>query len=161
MTLVILGIVAGFLFLLAYTAKRRFGVLGLGLAAGTVLARSVGVPLGDYVRTSDLPVSPLSYDTFAMVLLTLLPALLMLAGGPAYTSKRAAIIGSVLFAVLATLIILGPLTINLPIIDPGVRQVLTATAQWQDYIIAGGIGIAVGDMLLMRLQGGGEKKVKH
>ncbi len=161
MTLVLLAIIAGFLFSLAYMTRRRFGVLGLGLAAGTVLARSIAPPVADYFKQADLPVAPLSYDTAAVVILSLLPALLLLAGGPVYGSKRATIIGGLLFAVLGTLLILGPLTTSLPTLDNGVRQVLVATADWQDYIIAGGIGIAVADMLLMRKTPAHDKKSKH
>jgi hypothetical protein len=150
MTLIIIGIIATLLYLLAYTGRRRFGILGLGLAAGTVLARAIGGDLSLYLAVGNIPVTPLSYGTASAVLLTILPALILLAGGPTYAKKRQARLGAALFALLGTLLVLGPLTAHLNTSDEIIRQILDATAKWQGYIVAGGIGLAIIDVLLYK-----------
>lgn len=150
MTLVIVIIIAALLYFMAYSARRRFGVLGLGLAAGTVLVRAVGGDVSAYIAGNRVPVAPLTYETTAIVALTLLPALLLLAGGPTYIKKKQARMGALLFAILATLLILGPLTVELPTNDVYVRQFLEATAKWQGYITAIGVAVAVMDVLMYK-----------
>jgi len=148
MTIVILVAILLALFALAFVTKRRFGVLGLGLAAGVVLQQLLGSGLADILESRNVPIEPLSYNTAAQVFLILAPALILLIGGPKYHDNKGAVIGSLLFAFLATLFVLGPLTKDLPTLDANVKVVLDFIAQWQNILVAGGVAIAVVDMFL-------------
>lgn len=141
--LILLGFVA-----LAYITKRRFGVLGLGLAAGVLLAQHAGRAVAEFFVLNSVPVAPFTPIVLATVILTVLPALLLLIGGPTYSSKLPKIIGSIGFGLLATLLILGPLTVALPTEDATVKQLLDIIAEWQSAIIAGAIALAVIDTIL-------------
>ena len=124
-------------------------MLGLGLAAGVLLAQNASTFISTILEANNIPVAPLTYDISATVALTLLPALLLLVGGPSYVSKKAAALGAVAFAILGTLLILGPLTTALPTLDSGIKQILDLVAQWQGAIIAVAIIVAVFDTILL------------
>lgn len=149
MTLLILGLLAGLLFLLGYVTKRRFGVLGLGLAAGTVLVDTMQASLTNHLSNAAF-LAPLTPQVGAIILLTLLPAMILLINGPSYQKKRHARIGAALFAALGTLLIIGPLTMNVPTQDREIQKTLNDLAGLKATFITIGIGLAVGDMLLVR-----------
>ena len=148
MTLVIIVAIALALFGLAFVTKRRFGVLGLGLAAGAILAQSWSREAAHWLSDNHIPVQPLSHFTASTLLLILLPALLLLIGGPKYTERKYAIIGSACFALLGTMLLIGPLTTDLPTADSSIHVALVFIARWQNVLIAVGIALAIIDMLL-------------
>lgn len=99
-------------FILAFVTKRRYGILGLGLIAGTILSGLFGA-YGSYLvsayahwaftpNLADVP--PM---VTAAVVLTLAPAFLLLISGPKYRKGRAAIVSSLAFAITALLLIMG------------------------------------------------------
>ncbi len=149
MTLIVIVVVALALFGLAFVTKRRFGVLGLALAAGVVLAQSATSYVSDFLQQQAIPVAPLTYDGTATILLILLPALVLLVGGPTYSSKKAAIIGALGFALLGTFFLLGPLTTTLPTTDTVVRDVLVVVAQSQDIIVIVALVLALLDTVMV------------
>lgn len=144
--MIILGI-AVTLFVLAFVAKRRFGVLGLGLAAGVVIAQLWAVSLATYLKSQGSSVEPLSHATVAQVFLTLLPALLLLTAGPKYHDKKGALIGSLLFAVLATLFIISPITRDF-LVEGDTSPFFDFISKWQNVLVAIGVALAIADMLL-------------
>lgn len=162
MTLVILVVIMIILFGLAFVRKRRFGVLGLALAAGVLLSQNAAGFVGSIYQTNLLPVAPLTYEVAASITLILLPALLLLIKGPSYMEKRSAILGAVGFALLGTLLILGPLTTALPTLDSGVKDALDLIAQWQGVLVAVGISAAILDTILLHsAKSSGSKHAKH
>lgn len=162
MTLVIIIAIVFALFGLAFVTKRRFGVLGLGLSAGAILAQSWSREVAHWLQSTNVPVAPLSYMTAATILLILLPALLLLIGGPKYTDRKFAIIGAVCFALLGTMLLIGPLTTDLPMTDNSIRSALNFIAKWQNVLVAGGIALAVADTLHANgPKFSGHKKSKH
>lgn len=148
MTLVIIVVIALSLFALAFMTKRRFGTLGLALAAGALLSDQLTRDLSMIIERNGVPVEPLSSTTAASVALILLPALILLLSGPVYKTKKATIIGAVAFALMGTMLILGPLTANLPLLDEGVDAVLNFIATYESLLIAVGIVGAVVDSWL-------------
>lgn len=149
MTLIIILVVLLALFGLAFVTKRRFGVLGLALAAGVVLAQNASVFVAGYIKSQSLSVEPLSYSSVATIALILAPALILLAGGPTYNSKRAATVGAVGFALLGTLFLLGPLTTDLPSTDSAVRNVLNIIARYQNIIVICALVLALIDTYMV------------
>ncbi len=148
MTLVIIVVIALSLFALAFMTKRRFGTLGLALAAGALLSDQLTRDLSMIIERNGVPVEPLSSTTAASVALILIPALILLLSGPVYKTKKATIIGAVAFALMGTMLILGPLTANLPLLDEGVDAVLNFIATYESLLIAVGIVGAVVDSWL-------------
>ena len=158
MTLIVILVVAIALFGIAFLTKRRFGILGLALAAGVVLAQSATSYVSDFFRQQNLPVAPLSYNDTATVLLIMLPSLILLAGGPTYSSKKMAIVGALGYALLGTFFLLGPLTTALPTQDPGVRDVLVRVAQSRDIIVIVALVLALIDTFMVHGSAGRRHK---
>ncbi|MEO5691432.1 MAG: hypothetical protein ABIQ64_04555 [Candidatus Saccharimonadales bacterium] len=161
MTLIVIVVVAIALFGLAFVTKRRFGVLGLALAAGVVLAQSATNYVSKFIEQQGVSVAPLSYDGTATILLILLPALILLIGGPTYTSKKSALIGALGFALLGTFFLLGPLTTALPTTDAVVRDVLVVVAQSQDIIVIVALVLALLDTVMVHGGLSRHRKSKH
>lgn len=161
MTLIVILALLVSLFLIAYLTKRRFGVLGLGLAAGLVLSQELTVYMERFLRYSDIPVEPLAYKTAAQIFLILIPALVMLFAGPRYYSKKSVVIGSLLFALLATVMLLGPLVRDLPKMDDNTMEVMSLIASNSSWIVTIGIVSAVMDTLHMHTKKGYSKGSKH
>ena len=161
MTLVILLILAVSLFALAFFTRRRFGVLGLGLAAGLVLSEQLTKDVTNLLLVGDFPVEPLSYKSAAIILLVLAPVVAMLVSGPKYADKRAAVIGSVLFSVFGTVLLLAPLSMSLPMSDSAIQPALSTIALNSPAIIATGIIAAIIDMMHDQGKKPFSKKAKH
>lgn len=162
MTLVIIFAILAVLFSLAYATKRRFGVLGLGLAAGVVLSQHATSLLSPLLESWALPVAPLSFSAAASIILTMTPALVLLIAGPTYHSQKSTIIGAVGFALLGTFFIPGPLSAALPISDTTTRDSLLIISRWQNSIVVIAIVLALIDtMLIHGLRSHGGKQTKH
>lgn len=145
MTLIVTIVIAVALFGLAYVSKRRFGVLGLALTAGALLANQMTKDLSGWIDQYNIPVEPLSTVSAASVFLTLLPALVLLLSGPSYKKSKQAKIGATLFAVMAMLLILGPLTSSLPP-DQIMQPFYLWVAKYNSILLAVAIAAAVIDM---------------
>lgn len=107
--IIICSIVSAGLFIAAFITKKRFGLLGLALAAGSILngiwayeaglvASLVRVPNNSYTNTA------------VMCLIILLPALMLLFHGDTYKSLVGRIIGAILFTLLAMAFLIEPLS---------------------------------------------------
>lgn len=146
MTLVIILVVLVSLTFFAYASKRRYGVLGLALTAGLVLSQQIARDTSNFLRAADMPVEPLAYQSAASILLILLPSLVLLLAGPQYTVKRSRVIGSVAYGLFATVLLIGPLTIDLPTLDATVKPVLDIIAANKATIVTIAVVAAVVDM---------------
>lgn len=144
MTLAVIVAVVVVLFLLGFMSKRRFGTLGLALAAGALLASQLTTWLSAYIKEFDIETGSLTTRAAASIVLTLLPAVLLLFSGPAYTKRIHAVIGAIAFALMGALLIIGPLSIGLPK-DLAAQSTLSFIAQYSDILIAVGILGAVAD----------------
>lgn len=148
MTLVVILVIAISLFTLAFLMKRRFGTLGLGLAAGALLSAQLTQDVSLLIEKNSIPVQPLSSTAAASVALILLPAFVLLLSGPTYKSRTSAAIGALAFALMGTMLILGPLTTALPALEPLVWDALEFIAEYQSVLIAAGVVGAVIDSWL-------------
>ncbi len=149
MTLVIIVVILLALFGLAFSTKRRFGVLGLALAAGVVLSQNASKHVADVLESFVMPVEPFTYGAAATMLLTLTPALILLAGGPTYRDKKSALIGATGFALLGTFFVLGPLTTALPTTGSTIHDILVILAQWQNVIVVVALMLALVDTFMV------------
>ncbi len=161
MSLPFLIVLALLLFGLAYITKRRFGVLGLGLVAGLVLSQQISKEAANVLKYLDFPVGTLTFPVAASALLILAPALLMLISGPKYSEKRLAIGGSILFAVFAVVLLLGPISISLVMSDRSLQPLLSSIAQNSPTLISIGVVLAVVDTMYAHGKKPVDKKSKH
>jgi len=161
MTLVILLIVLACLSLLAYVTKRRFGVLGLALCAGLVLSQQLTGDVSNVLKAGDVPVEPLGYASAASALLILLPALTLLLAGPKYHDARMRLVGALGFGAFATMLLLGPLTTDLPTLDTSVKPALDMVAANKTWIITIAVILAVLDTFALHSKALGGKKSGH
>ncbi len=149
MTLVIIFTILLALFGLAFATKRRFGVLGLALAAGAVLAQYASSYVGDWLQQYELSLAGMSYDMTASVLLIMTPSLLLLAGGPTYRTHRAAIVGALGFALLGLFFVLGPISTVLPATNDLTHDALIVMARLQTYVIVAALVFALLDTFMI------------
>jgi hypothetical protein len=152
-------VVALILFGLAFFTKRRFGVLGLALAAGSMLSELWAEQLTPIVQNAGLVVQSPPLVTIVSVALVLLPAILLLFSGPSYHDTPRRVIGAILFAALAFALLIEPLGSALVLQNEG-RVVYEFFANNQVYIVTVGLIIALFDLLSTH-SSGAHKKSKH
>ena len=135
---VIIAILLIALFALALITGRRFGILGLGIAAGTLLATQTLVPLETIFQLLQEFLGGISPTQAATILLLLAPSIiLMFANGPKYGSLKGRIFGSLLYVVMAAFAIL-PFVMSLMEIPNEVKNVIMTS-----HTIALVIGVVV------------------
>lgn len=158
--MIIIGVAVA-LFLLAFLTKRRFGVLGLGLAAGALLANSWTTWLADALTAQGIAIDGFSNHNLAAIILIIAPALILLGGGPKYHKPMAAVIGGLGFAVMGFLLTLSLLQGSINTTDQATKQLIAFTSQYQSGLVALGVVIAVIDMFLAQGKKSGHGKKKH
>ena len=80
---------------------------------------------------------------------TLLPALILLFGGPGYKATWQRIVGSLVFAMLAIVLLLEPLGAAL-VVDEAGKPLFEFLRGYQNILITTGLGFAIIDLLLTR-----------
>jgi hypothetical protein len=148
-SVVIFLIFIGVLFAVSFLTKRRFGVLGLALAAGAMLSNLWVGDLTPIIANAGIVIVKPPLDSLVSAGLILIPALLLLSSGPSYKTMRQRIIGSVAFAVLAVALLLGPLESAL-VIDGIGKAVYDFFTRYRAIIITAGLVLAVLDLLIAK-----------
>lgn len=146
---IVYAIVLIVLFLLAYFTKRRFGVLGLALAAGAMLSDLWAEKLTPVVASTGLEITAPPLATIVAVLLVLLPAVLLLFSGPSYHYRWERVLGATLFAMLATALLIGPLGSGFLLIGDS-KEVYEWFFENRVYIVTLGLIAAIVDLLFAR-----------
>ncbi len=142
---VVFAVLAVLLFLAAFITKRRFGLLGLALAAGSILSTIWSVDAGLLVGTLGVfPSGPLT-TAVTLSIIVLLPSVVLLFHGRRYKSLPARIIGSAFFAVLALAFLVDPLGFALPLQGVG-ANIYTELVKYKEVIISIGIVLAIMDL---------------
>jgi len=137
------------LFLGAFLSKRRFGLLGLALAAGATLSALWTYDAGLVVSSTGLlPKGPVT-QAVTQSLVVLLPAVLLLFHGATYRTKMSRLIGSFLFTVLAIAFLVEPIGYALPLEGFGATAYETIK-QYKDIIISIGVVLAVVDLFFTK-----------
>lgn len=117
MALIILGILAGLLFVLAFFTKRRYGLLAFALCAGVVLAESLDQDAAYLLEAAGVAVPYFDARALAYTVLTLIPPFALLIGGIKYHDSRLAVLSGIGFAALGVLLLLDVLSTHLPLDD--------------------------------------------
>lgn len=156
---IVLAVLAVVLFAVAFISKRRFGLLGLALAAGATLSTLWSYDAGLVV--SGLGLFPEGVITQAVTqsLVVLLPAILLLFHGYSYKNIIGRIVGSLLFTGLALAFLVEPISFALPLEGTG-AEVYSTVRTYKDVIISVGIIIAVIDLFFTKPAHLAEKAAK-
>ncbi len=147
------------LFALAFFTKRRFGVLGLALAAGAMLSSLWAESLTPVIEKAGVVVDRPPLITLVSVGLVLLPAVLLLFSGPSYKALPMRLAGALCFAALAVALLVEPLGSALVLTGES-KQVYQFFVDHRVYIVTAGLIIALFDILATRTRGH-RKSAKH
>lgn len=145
---IFLGFIAA-LFVAAFFTRRRFGVLGLALAAGAMLSTMWVGDLTPLIVNAGIVLVKPPLESVVAAALILLPAVLLLSSGPTYRNMVQRIIGSALFAILAIALLLTPLGAAL-VLDHVSQPVYDFFMQWRTAIITAALVLAIGDLLVTK-----------
>jgi len=160
--MVVIGIfivLALVLFAGAFISRRRFGLLGLALAAGATVSMIWSYDAGLLLAATGLvPEGPIT-NAITLAAIVLLPALLLLFHGYAYKNMAARIIGSIFFTILALAFLVEPIGIALPLEGVGAQAY-----EWlklnKELIISVGLVFAVIDLFFTKPVKNDEKSHK-
>jgi len=147
---IIFLIIIASLFATAFFTKRRFGVLGLALAAGAMLSTLWVGDLTPIIAQAGIIIVQPPLRSLVATGLVLLPALLLLSSGPTYKNLYQRIIGSLAFAMLATALLLEPLGAALVIEGVG-KQVYDFFVHNNVIIVTVCLVLAIVDLMLAKL----------
>ncbi len=137
------------LFLLAFFTKRRFGVLGLALAAGAMLSDLWAQKLTPIIQSTGVEIAVPPLSTVVAVFIVLLPAIILLASGPTYHKKSERIFGASAFALLAVALLIEPLGSGL-VLQGDSKTIYDLLYENRVYIVTAGLLIALFDLLFAK-----------
>ena len=146
---VVVLIIVAALFALVFFTKRRFGVLGLALAAGALLSGMWATDATPYIQQAGLQVVAPPMETLVAAAMILLPAIVLLFSGPKYSKMSQRVIGSAAFALLAAAFLLDPLGGAL-VLTGNNQDIYKLLADHHTWIITAGILFALFDLLTMK-----------
>lgn len=147
------------LFLAAFFAKRRFGLLGLALAAGSILSGMIDYDVGLIAGVFGMPSGPLT-SAIVTSFIVLIPSVILLFHGYTYKSLIGKVVGAVLFAVLATVFLMEPL--GHVLVPQGFgADIFNAIFENRRVIIIFGLTAAIVDLFFTKPASSDNKKSKH
>lgn len=152
-------IVLAVLFVLAFFTKRRFGVLGLALAAGAMLSSLWAATLTPIIAETGFSVDRPPLITLVSIALVLLPAVLLLFSGPSYRDLPMRVVGALCFAALALALLVEPLESAL-VLTGDSKTVYDFFLANRVYIVTAGLILALIDLLMIHTSGR-RKAAKH
>ena len=144
--LVVLGIYCAILFAIAFLSRRLVGVASLALCAGAVIARLWTDELTPLVAQSGVHMTSPPLGSVVAVLLTVLPAVLVLFKSPRVGKRHHGILSSIVFAVLGTLLTYGAFS-NAVVLDGQSQSIVQQILAWQKWILTACIVLAIGEVL--------------
>ena len=157
--LIVFIVLAALLFAGAFISKRRFGLLGLALAAGATLSTIWSYDAGLLVSSTGLiPEGPFT-NAVTLAVIVLLPAILLLFHGYSYKNTLSRVIGSLLFTLLALAFLVEPIGFALPLEGVG-ADVYGWIVEYKELIISVGIVVAVVDLFFTKPAALAEKSSK-
>ena len=143
----------------AYMTKRRFGLLGLALATGSLLAGIWVYDAGLVAGLFNVSSGPLSSAVISSIIV-LLPAGLLMFHGYTYKSTIGRIIGAGLFALLAVTFLIEPIGHVVSVHGFG-SNVYAWFVSYRTIIIGVGLILAIVDIFLTKPVQQSDKRHKH
>jgi hypothetical protein len=133
----------------AFLSKRRFGLIGLGLAAGAIISPIWGETAGYVISATGLVSDSMLVNTVALSMLILLPAVLFMFNGHSYKYLVERILGSLLFTILAAAFLIGPIGAAYTFTGP-IEGMYSWLVVNKELIIGVGVALAVVDLMIAR-----------
>jgi hypothetical protein len=143
-------VIISVLFIIAYFSNRRFGVRGLALAAGAMISSLWVSDLTPLIAQAGFVLVRPPLESVVAVIVTLLPAVLLLSSGQPNKSTLPRIFGALLFALLAVALLFQPIVAALVIETPG-DQLYAFLIQYRDVIITICLIAATIDLALTKI----------
>lgn len=146
-TLIILALI---LFAAAYASKRRYGLLALALVAGSIISASWTAYVTLSLQTQGIKLLSPPLNVVVAIILIVLPAVFLLVAGPKYHKSMQRVAGSVLFALLGTLLIVVAIMREAPdlMADSPIGAVVTDAYA---LVIVVGVTLAIMDTVMAHL----------
>lgn len=157
--LIFLAIVLA-VFVGAFVSGRRFGVLSLGLAAGSILsgfwATGLAVPLEAFgIGGARLPA-----EVLATIILLVTPAAILLFSGPKHNKRFGRVVSALAMGVLTAAFLVKPLG-GLMSLDGVALDVYRTLAEYWQYVVGVGLIIGVFDLFMLHTQNPLKADKKH
>lgn len=132
--------------LLAWAGRRSMGVPTLTLAAGALLASIWTDSLTPIVAETGIIIVRPPLTSIVSIVLTLLPALLVMMRMPKVSSHHHGIFGSLVFAVLGVMLTYGAFS-NAVVLDEASKQYVLEFVKYQNIIITACVSLAMFEVL--------------
>jgi len=147
------------LFGASFMAKRRFGLLGLALASGSLLSGIWGYDAGLIASGLGFPQNA---TTTAVILsaIVLLPAIILLFHGYVYKSMIGRLVGAAMFTILALALLITPLA-HVLIPQGAGASIYNLLVNNKDFITGLGLIAAVVDLFFTKPVQSSDNKHKH
>lgn len=149
--------VMGLLFIMAFASRRRFGLLGLALAAGSLLATNWSGTLTPFIQRQGVSLIAPPLQVVVEAALIILPSLILLFSGPSYNKMWQRVLGGIGFALLGYAF-LAPAFNNILTLDQPGLGFYSFMSSYVNLIIVVGLIAAVVDMFLA---GSPKRSKKH
>ena len=147
--LIMLAIYVGVLFLVAWTSRRTMGVPTIALAAGALMADLWTNSLTPFVTQTGIVIVSPPLASIVSIVLTLLPALLVMFRSQKASSHYRSIIGSLVFAVLGVMLTYGAFS-NAVVLDDASKQYVLEIVKYQNAVVTACILLAIVEVLFYR-----------
>jgi len=155
MVTIIVGAILVGLFLLAFFTKRRFGLLGLAIASGTLLASQLTPWLQDITQAFQEFLGDISPAAAAAIILTILPGVILsFTKQKKYHSIKGRILGAILFTAMAGFAFL-PFVIDSVDVSNDIKAFILTT---QTTAIIVGVVVALLDLIIPHKKPEDDKK---
>ncbi len=147
--MIMLGLYAAILFVVAFVSRRSLGVPTLALAAGAVLAKLWTDSLTPLVAETGIIIIRPPLTSIVAIALTLIPALLVMLRSAKVRAHHHAIVGSIVFALLAVMLTYGAFA-NAVVLDEASKHYVVQLLAYDKIIITAAIVIALLDVLFYK-----------
>lgn len=146
MILVILLVV---LFAVVFFTKRRFGALGLALAAGSILSTLWAQDLTPAIYEAGVNLVSPPLATVVAAALVLLPPVTLLFRGPTYKDMTKRVLGAAAFGLLACAFLL-PILGDALVLEGDGKKIYDIIAAYRVWIVTAGLVFAVIDIMMTK-----------
>lgn len=147
---VVFGVIGLALFALAWLMNRRYGLLGLALAAGSLLSGIWAPFITSVVAESHYVQMGEVTNSIILSAIVLAPAVLLLLHGAKYHSAFPRLVGALMFAVLALAFLVQPLGYIFPSGSGQAGAAYAWLADNEKWVIGVGLILAVFDMFFTK-----------
>lgn len=146
---IILLVVVGLLFATTYIMKRHYGVLGLALCAGYLLAAMWTNDIVSFIQGAGIYILIPPLASLVTAVVVILPAVPLLFSGPVYHTQWQRLLGALAFALLATSFLLSSLG-NWLDLDTTGKSVYDVLVHNRNMIITAAIAYALYDVFMLK-----------